>query len=333
MLARGIARYGARLNNDAWAIEPLYLILTRYPPDVSCLTTIHPLFVLACVTTRHFSVALPTLQTPITNIDTNLTDLSYLDNLKYHYLGGIAFAALGRWEDAEDFFEVCVSSPAMVPSAIQLEALKKLKLVQLIYKGKASGLPRYVHQGLPRLLKNTPYNAFINAYPHNIDQLQNVINEHRQLFITEKNLGLIIHAFRRAPRWTLKKLTSTYLTLSLADIAREIKIESITEVRNLLLSMIEAKDISARISPDGTVTFFDPPPQFSKQDVDKILQDVQQQSEYLRHLERELGKDKEFIKKALRQKDDPMWGSTMEDDLFGASSGGGQTWIDDPMYS
>jgi COP9 signalosome complex subunit 3 len=62
--------------------------------------------------------------------------LHYNDNLIYHYGGGIALAALKRWEEAEEFFEVVVSAPGQVPSAIQLEALKKLVLVQLIAKGK-----------------------------------------------------------------------------------------------------------------------------------------------------------------------------------------------------
>ena len=90
----------------------------------------------SCVATRHFTVALPVLQVPITNIDTSLSDLTYIDNLKYHYIGGIALAALRRWDEAEDFFEICIGSPAVVPSAVQLEALKKLKLVQLIARGK-----------------------------------------------------------------------------------------------------------------------------------------------------------------------------------------------------
>ncbi|KIL59923.1 hypothetical protein M378DRAFT_131069 [Amanita muscaria Koide BX008] len=334
MLARGIERYGYKLNNVAWAIEPLYLLLTRYPPDLSYLTTIHPIFLLACVTSRHFSIALPILQTPITNIDTHLSNLSYVDNLKYHYIGGIALAALERWEEAEDFFQICVGSPAMVPSAIQLEALKKLWLVQLIYRGKTSSLPRYVHQNLSRMLKNTAYQALTNAYPHNLDHLQKLIEEHRQLFSNEMNLGLVVHAFQRAPRWTLKKLTATYLTLSLADIAREIKIDSQEQVRNMLLVMIEAKEISAKISANGTVTFFDQPPQFSKQEVDRILQQVQQQSEYLKHLDRELGKDKEYITKALKQKDEPGWGGGMvDDDLFSSATGpGGQQWVDEPVY-
>lgn len=50
----------------------------------------------------------------------------------------MAFAALKRWEEAEEFFEICVSSPAQVPAAIQLEAYKKLTLVQLISRGAVS---------------------------------------------------------------------------------------------------------------------------------------------------------------------------------------------------
>jgi len=56
--------------------------------------------------------------------------------LTYHYTGGIALAAMKRWEAAEDFFEIVVTAPGTYPAALQLEALKKLRLVQLISKGK-----------------------------------------------------------------------------------------------------------------------------------------------------------------------------------------------------
>jgi COP9 signalosome complex subunit 3 len=63
-------------------------------------------------------------------------DLHYTDNLSYHYTGGIALAALKRWKEAEEFFEICVTSPGNYPAALQMEALKKLRLVQLISTGK-----------------------------------------------------------------------------------------------------------------------------------------------------------------------------------------------------
>jgi len=114
----------------------------------------------------------------------------------------------------------------------------------------------------------------------------------------------------------LKKLTATYVTLHLADIGKAIKIGSEDEVRELLLSMvrsppssfiisstyitlwqIESNDISAQISADGTVTFSDPPPQFTKEQVDEALLDVQQQTALLGYLEQETGRSKEFLSK------------------------------------
>ncbi len=93
-----------------------------------------------CVATRHFSAALPVLSTPILHIETSVSPLTYNDNLIYHYAGGIALGALKKWREAEEFFEICASSPGQAPAAIQLEALKKLTLVQLILYGKVKSL-------------------------------------------------------------------------------------------------------------------------------------------------------------------------------------------------
>ena len=81
---------------------------------------------------RQFVKALPVLENAIINI----SDLHYNDKLTYHYIGGIALAALKRWPGAEEYFEICVTSPRTYPLALQMEALKKLKLVQLISMGK-----------------------------------------------------------------------------------------------------------------------------------------------------------------------------------------------------
>ena len=91
----------------------------------------------ACVSSHHFASALPVLSYPITSIDTSLSDLNYNDNLVYHYTGGIALAALKRWREAEEFFEIYVSSPSPVLAAVQMEALKKQAIVWLNSRGKA----------------------------------------------------------------------------------------------------------------------------------------------------------------------------------------------------
>ncbi|RDB18413.1 COP9 signalosome complex subunit 3 [Hypsizygus marmoreus] len=330
VLAKGLVALAEHLQSPKLAIQPLYDLVRRYPPHPSYLTTLHSVFVQACVTNRHFTAALPVLEQPIANIDTDLSDLTYNDNLVYHYTGGVAFAALKRWAEAEEFFEICVSSPGAVAAALQLEALKKLKLVQLIATGKTSSLPKYTHPSLPRLLKGTPYSALINAYPHDARVLGEVYERERQLFATEKTLGLVQQAIDRAPRWALKKLTGTYVTLGLADIARAVRINDEAEVRQLILSMIESNDISAQISADGTVTFSDPPPQFTKAQVDRVLLDVQAQTAALGELEREVGRSKEFLGKAVKTREDTAWVPQSDEDVFTNQA---PAWTEDSAFS
>jgi COP9 signalosome complex subunit 3 len=109
--------------------------------------------------------------------------MTYIDNLMYHYTGGIALAALKMWAKAEEFFEICVTAPGMVPSAIQLEALKKMRLIQLISRGKIEQLPKYALSNLTRLFRTSAYNSFVNAYPHDVDALKEIARKERSLFV------------------------------------------------------------------------------------------------------------------------------------------------------
>jgi len=51
-------------------------------------------------------------------------------------------------------------------------------------------------------------------------------------------MGLVEQALERAPRWAIKKLTGTYLTLALHDIRKAVKIDDQDRVRSLVLSMV-----------------------------------------------------------------------------------------------
>ncbi|KAF8215703.1 hypothetical protein K438DRAFT_1954409 [Mycena galopus ATCC 62051] len=310
LLARGIVRLAQQHNNMSWAVGPLGSLLTRYPPDLTYLTTIHPIFLQTCLIANQPAAALPILSVPISNVNTALSDLSYNDNLMYHYLGGVVLAVLKKWADAEEYFEICVTAPGAVPAALQLEALKKLRLVQLISRGE-----------------NSIYTDLIHAYPRNTERLYLLLEKEKQTFSSEKNLGLVTQAIDRAPRWTLKKLTSTYVTLGLGDIARVVGIQSEDEVRALILSMIETGDISAQISALGTVTFSDPPPQFTKEEVDHVLHSAQAQSAVLESLDRDMARSKEFISKALKTQDN-SWAPNPDEEMYAMSS----AWGDESMF-
>jgi len=332
-LARGIQRHATAMQTPRWAIAPLRDLLSRYPPDSSYLTAIHPIFTLVCIQATNPMAAVGVLSNAITNVDTNLSELTYHDNLNYHYTGGIIFAMLKRWAEAAEYFEIAVTAPGTYPAGLQMEALKKLRLVQLIHRGKISQLPKYTHPLLLRQFKASPYAAFINHYPHNAGALHELLHKERNTFAAEKNVGLLRQAMERAPRWELKKLTATYLSLGLADIAAQIRLDGPEPVRALLLSMIADGDVAATISADGSVTFSDPPPEFSRAQVDRMLKDVQGQAALLEHLDREMGRSKEYLAKAVKGKESEAgpggnhWVSADPDDMFmGAGTSAMSPW-------
>jgi COP9 signalosome complex subunit 3 len=123
-------------------------------------------------------------------------------------------------------------------------------------------------------------------------------------------------------------------------------IDSEDEVRALLLSMvrtllasslstltpsqIESNDITAQISASGTVTFSDPPAQFTKEQVDSVLRDAQNQTALLAYLELEMGRSKEYLGKAVKT-NDSTWAPNTEEEIF-ANLGGQHMW-EDNIYS
>lgn len=330
-LAKAIVLSTEAARTPTAAIHPLHTLLGRYASNLSYLTPIHPIFVTACLKNSHAPPVLlePILGTPISEISTSLfPDLHYTDNLVYHYVGGIIFGQWKDWPRAEEFFEICVGSPvAQTPSAVQWEALKKLVLVQCIFRGKPMPLPKYMHSSLARGLKNSPYSAFTKCYPRSVPQLQRLAEQEKEVFLTDKNTGLIRQALDAAPRWNLKRLTDTYLTLGLAEIGKEIDVTDEDAVRELVVSMIGAGDIAATISADGIVSFFDASVNVSRAQIDAALRETQAQAARLVVLEREITASKEFLTKATKTKEEDKWtgGGEDEEALFGmvrAGTGG-----------
>ncbi|KAI0772311.1 hypothetical protein BD413DRAFT_544080 [Trametes elegans] len=326
-LAKGIVRVSESSNNVKYALVSLYNLVTRYPPNLSYLTTLHAIFVKTCVATGHYTTALPILAVPITAVETSLSDLHYNDNLVYHYSGGVALGALKRWRESEEFFETCVSAPAQVPAAIQLEAYKKLVLVQLIQYGHTVSPPKYTHPALPRLLKGSQYGAFVKMYPAQASALRAFVTKEQDAFAKDQNMGLINQAIDRAPVWLIKKLTATYLTLGLTDIGREVGIDSEDEIRAVILSMIDSGELNASISADDTVTFADVVPKFSKETLDRVLVQAQAHNQALQDVERTVNASKDYLTKAMKHKDDAGWG--MDEDMFPPGVGSGGSWAEE----
>jgi len=246
-------------------------------------------------------------------------------------MGGLALLALKRFSAAATYLEAVVAAPANVhPSALQLEALKKLTLVQLILHGTTKPLPKYTHPNLWRYLKATPYAAFAKVYASSPGMLHELVEKEATLFETERNLGLVRQALEHAPRWAVRKLTATYLTLSLAEIGNAIGIAEESAVREIVLSMIERGEMEATLDVAGTVTFLESETRWSGEEVERLLRAAQAQGATLGELDRSVGRSREFLTKAVKEKEGG--GGVDEMELYGAGPPPGYRDWDDSAF-
>jgi COP9 signalosome complex subunit 3 len=130
---------------------------------------------------------------------------------------------------------------------------KKLCRDDIVYK--TLPLPKYTHQTVSNL-KGTSYHSLARVYP-NLEQVHTIATKDRTTFIAvsevlyggiclqlslflvqDDNYGLLRLVVERAPRWAIRKLTETYLTLSLPEIGRAAGIEEVAEVRRVVVSMV-----------------------------------------------------------------------------------------------
>lgn len=133
-------------------------------------------------------------------------------------------------------------------------------------------------------------------------------------------MGLVRQALEHAPRWAVRKLTATYLTLSLAEIGKAVGIADEGGVRAVVLSMvrpascrahtpsyslillrlraqIERGEIDATLDATGTVTFHERETQFGAADVERLVREAQAQGATLGELDREVARSREFLTK------------------------------------
>lgn len=95
---------------------------------------------------------------------------------------------------------------------------------------------------------------------------------------------------------------------------------------DILIFQIESSDIHASISATGSVTFLDPPPQFTKADVDAVVLSTQLQTDLLTKLEADISKSKDYLSKIVKSSGgDPSstWAAVQEEELLLGSAGMG----------
>lgn len=167
-------------------------------------------------------------------------DVKYF--LQYYYYGGMIYACLKKFERALYFFENAITTPALAISSIVIESYKKYILISLILHGKVKVLPKYTSQIVTRHIKQmvTAYTDLALAYgTFSIHKVSLVISEHSEQYLNDTNMGLIKQVIASLYKKNIQRLTKTFLTLSLKDMANRIQLSSKEEAEQYILNMVK----------------------------------------------------------------------------------------------
>lgn len=265
----------------------------------SQVTSVHADLCQLCLLAKCVKPALEFLDTDITSISSELGGIFDSKHfLLYYYYGGMIYAALKNFDRSLYFFEVVVTVPAMAVSHIMLEAYKKYILVSLILHGKVIKIPKYTSQVVCRFLR--PLSA---AYI-DLAFVQHAVIKHREIYIRDKNFGLVNQVINSMYKKNIQRLTKTFLTLSLSDVATRVQLSGPTQAEAYILSMIEEGEIYAMINQkDGMVVFLDNPEKYASPQTLCVLEQQMvactKLHQYIQEMDEQIQLNAQYVKKAV----------------------------------
>ncbi|CAG0913006.1 unnamed protein product [Notodromas monacha] len=278
-------------RKPAMGIPAMKEALIKLQSKESQLTSIHSDLLRLCLLARNSTAPLHLLEIDIDDINRENGQMDPKYVLLYYYYGGMIYATRKNWENALFMLSMCITTPAMAVSHIMLEAYKKHMLISLIHMKKIVPLPKYTSGVVNRFFKHLalPYHDLATAFSHNDSiEFEQVMARHSDAFVRDQNMGLVKQCLSSLHRKNIQRLTMTFMTLSLEDMANRVKLSGPQEAERYVLEMIEDGDIYATIHPDdGMVEFQTNPENYESM---SVLEQLKAAMEASMHLENKVQK-------------------------------------------
>jgi COP9 signalosome complex subunit 3 len=220
------------------AIEKIQLVESQ-------LTPLHADLCQLFLCSKFFKPALRFLEIDVTSIAAaeDQQDATTKYFLLYYYYGGMIYTAIKDYDRALYFFEVAISTPASAMSHIMLESYKKYILISLILRGKQVTIPKYSSQVITRFIKplSQHYHELANVYTNNQspEAVRAVMTKYQETFQRDNNYGLVKQVLATLYKKKIQRLTQTFLTLSLSDVASRASLSGPAEAEKYILNMVK----------------------------------------------------------------------------------------------
>ncbi|KAE8718192.1 COP9 signalosome complex subunit 3 [Hibiscus syriacus] len=293
------------LEEPLRGVAPMLTAIRKLQSSSEHLTALHPEFLLLCLLSKCYKTGLSILEEDIFEVD------QPRDLFLFCYYGGMISIGHKRFRKALELLHNVVTAPMPTINAIAVEAFKKYILVSLIHNGQfPTNLPKYASSVAQRNLKNLcqPYIELANSYSNGkIADLETYVEANKDKFESDNNLGLVKQAVSSMYKRNIQRLTQTYLTLSLQDIANRVQLNSPKEAEMHVLQMIKDGEIYATINQkDGMVRFLEDPEQYKTcemiERIDSSIQRLMTVSKKLNVMDELMSCDPLYLAKAGRER-------------------------------
>ncbi|XP_050432258.1 COP9 signalosome complex subunit 3-like [Adelges cooleyi] len=277
------------------------------------LTEVHNLLCQACLMSNNLKPALSVLDQDIYVLGTEepgvIFDIKYY--ISYFYLGGVIYTAMKNYTKAITFYEIVLTTLLPSMSQIMIESYKKYVLVSIVHLGTVPAIPKLSQPLIERVLKPVcqAYLDIIPAYQSGeAENLQRVITKYEDVFLRDKNKGLVGQVVKALHRKNILKLSKTFLNMSIADLAQKLNLLSVEEAEEHLLNMVESGEVFAKINhQEGIVTFSDMPKKYEdpivlKQILDEITGKIEF-SKMIQIMDEAITTNPMFVKKTSTEED------------------------------
>jgi COP9 signalosome complex subunit 3 len=262
-----IAKYAIKLGQSKEVIYALEVAADITQPNNdsssnSCLTAAHVAFVQVCNTARMYKYASTWIQkNPILAINPTEAYITTEDYLVYHYHASLTFIAQKEYNLAMECLNNCITIPSVAPSEISLLAIRTAMFVSLLHNGQPYILPNFVSSCVKQACETSiiPYKRIQDIFLQgDSSNLKNAIELNEDILSTDHNYGLAHALVDAQARHNMRKLTDTYITLSLTDMATNLGLSTSGEAEVMLCELILSGAIAATIDkPSGMVHFED----------------------------------------------------------------------------
>lgn len=286
-------------------VAPMLAALRKLQLSPEQLTALHPDFLLLCLLAKCYKTGFIILEDDVYEVD------QPRDFFLYCYYGGMICIGQKQFRKASELLHNVVTAPMSVINAIAIEAYKKFILVSLIHLGQFSAsFPKYTSSVSQRNLKSfsQAYIELASCYSKGkIVELESFVQNNKDTFECDNNLGLVKQVVSSMYKRNIQRLTQTYLTLSLEDIATSVQLSSAKEAEMHVLKMIQDGEIYATINQkDGMVRFLEDPEQYKTcemiENIDSSIQRMMTLSKKLSAMDELMSCDNLYLSKVGRER-------------------------------